>query len=64
MTFTQRQNQIIQLVVDGKSNKAIAKELALSIKTVEVYVQRIAVRIDGDGKPRIKIIRWHYSRAA
>jgi len=56
-----RQYQVALLVVEGLSNKAIAKRLALSPYTVEVYLTRICERLPGEGKPRVKIIRWYYS---
>ena len=63
-----RQHEIARLVVQGKSNKGIASELKLSVRSVEEYVLRAAKRLPGDGKPRVKIIRWwfsvNYERAA
>lgn len=62
MKLSPRQYEVVTLVVRGCSNKAIAKELELSVKTVEEYLQRISGRIGGEGKPRLRIVRWHYER--
>jgi DNA-binding NarL/FixJ family response regulator len=35
--LTQRELQILQLIVDGKSNKEIADQLELSVNTVAVH---------------------------
>ncbi|MGE5723868.1 MAG: response regulator transcription factor, partial [Acidobacteriota bacterium] len=35
--LTQRELQILQLIVDGKSNKEIADQLQLSVNTVAVH---------------------------
>lgn len=66
-----RQQEVALLVVRGLSNKAIAKALhtfdrtgkkkELSVKTVEAYLERICERLGGEGKPRVRIIRWYYS---
>jgi DNA-binding NarL/FixJ family response regulator len=56
-----RQQEVALLVVRGLSNKAIAKETALSVRSVEEYLSRICKRLGGEGKPRVRIIRWYYS---
>lgn len=39
--FTGREEQIIKLIIDGKSNKEIENELSLSLQTVKNYISRI-----------------------
>lgn len=39
--LTQREREVLQLVVAGKLNKQIADELGISIKTVEVHRSRV-----------------------
>jgi DNA-binding NarL/FixJ family response regulator len=56
-----RQTEVAILVVRGLSNKGIAKETGLALKTVEEYLSRICERLGGEGKPRVRIIRWYYS---
>ena len=61
LMLSPRQYEVAYLVAEGKSNKAVAKALGLSVKTVEVYVQQAATRIGGEGSCRVRIIRWFYS---
>lgn len=44
--LTERESQVMQLVVDGKSNKLIAHELGLSPKTVEVHRSRVMDKME------------------
>lgn len=54
--LTRREAQVAALIVHGGlSNKAIARRLGVSIKTVEFHVDRIAQRIPGLSRPRHKI---------
>ena len=39
--LTQRELQILQLVVEGKTNKAIAHEIQISQKTVEFHLDNV-----------------------
>jgi len=41
MDLTLRENEVLRLVVQGKTNQAIAVQLAISEKTVEKYVRAI-----------------------
>lgn len=45
-TLTPRQREILQLVAEGQSTKAIAKTLDVSIKTVETHRAEIMERLD------------------
>jgi DNA-binding NarL/FixJ family response regulator len=42
--LTGRELQVLRLIASGKTNKAIAKELALSEKTVDRHVSNIFVK--------------------
>ncbi len=44
--LTARDRQVLQLVADGKSNKEIASELKLSVKTAESYRSRLMEKLD------------------
>jgi DNA-binding NarL/FixJ family response regulator len=44
--LSSREREILQLVVDGKSNTEIAGILSLSVKTVETYKSRLMDKLD------------------
>jgi FixJ family two-component response regulator len=44
-TLTVRERQILQFVVDGRTNKEIAADLGLSYRTVEVHRRHIMEKI-------------------
>ncbi len=44
--LTARESQVLQLIADGFSNKAIASELDISIKTVEKHRQQVMNKLD------------------
>lgn len=44
--LSERENQIIQLVCDGKTNKEIANELFLSIQTIKTHLKKIFDKLD------------------
>lgn len=41
VTLSEREQQVMQLLVEGKPNKVIADELAIAVRTVEVHRARI-----------------------
>ncbi len=43
--LTARQSEVLKLMVDGESNKAIAENLEVSVKTVESHRQQIMVKL-------------------
>jgi len=47
-TLTPRENEILQLIAEGKNTKEIALALNLSIKTVETHRQRIMIKLNID----------------
>ena len=55
-----RQEQVAELVVRGYSDKRIASELGLCLGSVKEYVKRIGRRLGGEGRPRLKIVRWWF----
>lgn len=44
--LTQRELQVLRLVASGKTNKAIARELSLSEKTVDRHVSNIFIKVN------------------
>jgi DNA-binding NarL/FixJ family response regulator len=46
VTLTSRQMEVLQLVAEGKANKQIARELGISIKTVEKHRQLLMNKLD------------------
>ncbi len=44
--LTSRENEVIQLVAEGRANKQIADELSLSIKTVQKYRQQVMDKLN------------------
>jgi DNA-binding NarL/FixJ family response regulator len=56
--LTPRQAEIAQLVAQGMSYKAVAREVGVSVFTVRNHVMEAASRIPFDGKPRHRITVW------
>jgi DNA-binding NarL/FixJ family response regulator len=44
--LTERERQVLQMIVDGKSNKEIAVELGISPKTVSVHRTNVMSKLD------------------
>ncbi|GAG04545.1 unnamed protein product, partial [marine sediment metagenome] len=44
--FTSREEQIVSLIAEGKSNKAIARELGISDGTVKVHVKNVLRKLN------------------
>ena len=47
-TLTEREREVMQRVVEGKLNKVIADELAISVKTVEFHRARVMEKMGAD----------------
>ena len=59
-TLTERETQVLRLISDGRSNKEIAEELVLSVKTVEKHRQTLMNKLhvhDAAGLTRYAIAR-------
>ena len=59
--LTTRQKQIAELVGQGMSRKAIAREVGISPSTVKDHVERAAAQLPGNTPPRHKLILWFFS---
>ena len=58
--LTAREREVCLLVADLKSNTTIARELGISVRTVEKYLYAAARQLPGNLPPQKKIIR-HFS---
>jgi DNA-binding NarL/FixJ family response regulator len=61
--LTGRERDVLALMAQGRSNPAIADELAVGAKTVETYVRAIFQKLDleetPDGNRRVQaVLRW------
>jgi DNA-binding NarL/FixJ family response regulator len=45
-TLTSRQREVLQLIAEGHSSKAIAQRLNLSVKTIETHRSQLMARLD------------------
>lgn len=55
-TLSEREMQVLRLIAQGYSNRGIAEELALSVKTVETYRARIMEKLGLQG--RVALVRY------
>jgi len=44
--FTQREREILNLMIRGKTNQEIAKEMIISINTAKAHVSNILYKLD------------------
>lgn len=65
--LTERQMEVVEMVVEGLSNEEIAEKLVLSVCTVKNHVSNIADklgierrRMAGRRNVRMEILRWRY----
>jgi len=55
--LTPREREVMELVVAGRHNRAIAEELGISVRTVEVHKARMLAKLDVDGVPQLVRLR-------
>lgn len=60
--LTPREETIAELVADQRTNREIAHVLGISIYSVRTYIERIAVKLPGRGKPKQRIAVWWHDR--
>jgi predicted ATPase/DNA-binding CsgD family transcriptional regulator len=58
--LTARERQVASLIAQGKSNRAIARELVVGVKTVEAHITRILDKLDFSS--RAEIAGWAISK--
>ena len=54
-TLTERENDILQLIVAGKGNKEIAAQLKLAEGTVKNYVSRILEKLNARSRTELAV---------
>lgn len=54
--LTPREREILDLIVSGKANKQIARELDISHRTVEVHRSRLMEKLQADSLPELVIM--------
>jgi FixJ family two-component response regulator len=64
--LSQREREVMERVIDGKSNKCIAKELGITVKTVEAHRARMMGKLDvGSVAELVRLsIGWSRQRPA
>jgi DNA-binding NarL/FixJ family response regulator len=60
--LTERQQQIVDLVCEGRSNKAIARNFKLSEGTVKSHLHAIYAKLGVESRTALKIARDRRSR--
>lgn len=55
-TFTEREREVLLLVADGLSNKEIADELHISIKTVKTHVSNLLMKCELEDRTQLAVL--------
>lgn len=55
--LTLQQLRVVLQLAGGRGYKQAAFALAISVHTVRLHVVRVAMRLDGDGSPKDKVLR-------
>jgi len=63
-TLTDRERQILALLADGLSNKAIAARLYLSVRTVEGHLANLYTRVGVHSRTEAALIAVQYGLAS
>ena len=58
--LTGRERQVADLISQGKSNREIAEEMTIGVKTVETYITRMLNKLGFDS--RVQIATWMVER--
>lgn len=61
--LTPREREVMELVVAGRHNRAIADQLGISVRTVEVHKARMLAKLDVDGVPQLVRLRLGITEA-
>lgn len=56
--LTPREQQVAELIAEGAHRKHIARELGMTIWTVDFHMQNIAKKISGNGRLNARVTRF------
>jgi signal transduction histidine kinase/DNA-binding CsgD family transcriptional regulator len=56
LEFTQRESEVLQLIVSGLDNHAIARKLSIRSETVQKYVQHIAQKLQVKDRSQVAVM--------
>ncbi|CAM4305340.1 NarL family two-component system response regulator LiaR [Paenibacillus endophyticus] len=54
--LTEREKEVLLLIADGQSNKEIAEELHISIKTVKTHVSNLLMKCELDDRTQLAVL--------
>lgn len=57
-SLSPQERRICERIADGALHKTVARELAISVRTVHTHVHRAAAKLPGQGRPTPKIVRF------
>ena len=61
--LTNREHEILMLIAQGKSNREIADELFITLKTVKTHVSNILAKLDVDDRTQAVIYAFQHGLA-
>ena len=56
--LTEREREVHREIVEGKTNREIARDLCISPRTAKNHVHNILAKLDASS--RTEVIVWHY----
>lgn len=57
-TLTERETEVLELMIDGQTNREIAKRLYMSPKTASVHVSRIIMKLGAANRTQAATIGY------
>ena len=54
--LTEREKEVLLLIADGQSNKEIAEELHISVKTVKTHVSNLLMKCELDDRTQLAVL--------
>lgn len=56
--LTEREKEVLLLIADGLSNKEIAEELHISVKTVKTHVSNLLMKCEQDDRTQLAVLAY------